>query len=156
MGGPRSGRIGCGGCYRSARFLPIHTAGHAESPGSPTDGVNDGCPERDWAHSMTRGTASRHGLVTSWHPEPVCIHHSGHEFIASSEMAGIFLRHAQQLIDDRDTQLVPLLHRDGVDLLLVSAETPLSVHDARGDATTAGFHRRGPMPIANRPISATA
>jgi len=44
-------------------------------------------------------------------------------------MAGIFLRHAQQLIDDGDAQLVPLLHRDGIELLLVADGIPLTVHE---------------------------
>jgi hypothetical protein len=61
---------------------------------------------------------------------PVCIHYGGHDFIASPEMAGIFLRHAQQLVDDDDAQLVPLLHRDGIELLYVDAEIPFSVRDA--------------------------
>jgi hypothetical protein len=60
----------------------------------------------------------------------VCIRYSGHHFIASLEMAGAFLRRAQQLIDDGDAQLVPLLHRDGIEILYVATETPISVHDA--------------------------
>jgi hypothetical protein len=60
---------------------------------------------------------------------PVCIRYGGHDFVASPEMAGVFLRRAQQLIDDGDAQLVPLLHRDGIELLYVAAETPFSVHD---------------------------
>ena len=76
------------------------------------------------------GETSEDGGVTSRIAEPVCVHHGGHEFIASSEMAGIFLRHAQQLIDDGDAQLVPLLHRGGIELLLVSDTTPLFVHFA--------------------------
>lgn len=60
---------------------------------------------------------------------PVCIRYGGRDFIASSEMAGIFLRRAQRLIDDGDAQLVPLLHRDGIELLYVDAKIPFSVHD---------------------------
>lgn len=78
--------------------------------------------------AMTLGKDPLHVDVNNKLFEPVCIHHGGREFIASSGMAGIFLRRAQQLIDDGDAQLVPLLHRNGIDLLLVSAETPLSVH----------------------------
>jgi hypothetical protein len=60
---------------------------------------------------------------------PVCISYCGQDFIASPEMAGVFLRRAQQLINDGDAQLVPLLHRDGIEILYVAAETPISVHD---------------------------
>jgi len=60
---------------------------------------------------------------------PVCIRYGGRDFIAAPEMAGIFLRHAQQLIDDGDAQLVPLLHRDGIELLLVADGIPLTVHE---------------------------
>ncbi|WP_394771303.1 hypothetical protein [Lacisediminihabitans sp.] len=67
---------------------------------------------------------------TTRNTRPVCIHHGGRKFVASAEMAGIFLHHAQGLIDDGDAQLVPLLHREGVELLLISATTPLSVHFA--------------------------
>ena len=65
---------------------------------------------------------------------PVCIHYGGHDFIASPDMAGIFLRHAQQLVDDGDAQLVPLLHRDGIELLYVDAEIPFSVRDATDES----------------------
>jgi hypothetical protein len=44
-------------------------------------------------------------------------------------MAGIFVRRAQQLLDRHDTGLVPLLHQDGIELLLVSDSIPFSVHD---------------------------
>lgn len=61
--------------------------------------------------------------------ELVCIRFNGREFIASSLMAGIFLRHVQQLTDDDDAQLIPLLHSGGVDLLFVSADAPLTVSE---------------------------
>lgn len=44
-------------------------------------------------------------------------------------MAGIFVRRAQQLLDRGETGLVPLLHQEGIDLLLVSNAIPFSVHD---------------------------
>ena len=61
----------------------------------------------------------------------ICIHHSGRCFITTHEHAGIFLRRVQQIADKRICELVPLLHSDGVDLLLISAASPLQVHDAR-------------------------
>ena len=67
--------------------------------------------------------------------EPVRIRFGGRDFIASPQMAGAFLRRAQQLIDDGDAQLVPLLHRGGIELLYVTKATPFSVHDATERAT---------------------
>jgi hypothetical protein len=60
---------------------------------------------------------------------PVCIHYGGHDFTATPEMAGIFLRSAQRLVDDGDAQLVPLLHRGGIELLYVDANVPFSVRE---------------------------
>ena len=74
---------------------------------------------------------------------PVCIRYGGHDFIASPEMAGIFLRRAQQLIDDGDGQLVPLPHRDGIELLYVAAEIPFSVHDTSERAWQTRRHEVG-------------
>jgi hypothetical protein len=61
----------------------------------------------------------------------ICIHHSGRRFITTPEHASIFLRRVQQIADRRICELVPLLHSDGVDLLLISAASPLQVHDVR-------------------------
>lgn len=60
---------------------------------------------------------------------PVYVHYGGWDYIATTEMAGIFLRRAQQLIDDGESQLVPLRHSEGVELLYISAEVPFWVHD---------------------------
>jgi hypothetical protein len=57
------------------------------------------------------------------------VHYGGRKLVATSEMAGIFVRRAQQLLDRGETGLVPLLHQDGIDLLLVSDAIPFSVHD---------------------------
>jgi len=61
----------------------------------------------------------------------ICIHHSGRCFVTTHEHAGIFLRRVQKIADKRICELVPLLHSNGVDLLLISATTPLQVHDIR-------------------------
>lgn len=60
----------------------------------------------------------------------VCIRYGGHDFIAAPVMAGAFLRRAQKLIDDGGAELVPLLHRDGIEFLYIDGEVPFSVHDA--------------------------
>jgi hypothetical protein len=61
----------------------------------------------------------------------VCIHHSGRYFVTGHEHAGIFLRRVQRIADRRTQELVPLLHDEGLDLLLISAASPLQVHDVR-------------------------
>lgn len=80
----------------------------------------------------------------------ICIHHSGRAFLASVDQAAIFLRRAQHIISHRQTELVPLLHADGVDLLFVTARTPLQVHDSRDRSITVGHGaaRRGAAPAA--------
>ncbi len=62
--------------------------------------------------------------------ELVCVHYGGRQFIATYEMAGIFLRRAQRLIDAEDAELVPLVFEGGLELLYVSSAMPFSVHDA--------------------------
>lgn len=55
------------------------------------------------------------------------VHHGGRAFIASTAMAAIFESHAAAAIARGETELVPLLHRGGVDLLLVSPQTRFAV-----------------------------
>lgn len=62
--------------------------------------------------------------------ESVCVHYGGRQFITTYEMAGIFLRRAQRLIDAEDAELVPLVYEDGLELLYVSSAMPFSVHEA--------------------------
>ncbi len=58
--------------------------------------------------------------------ELVCVHYGGRQFIATYEMAGIFLRRAQRLIDAEDAELVPLVFEGGLELLYVSSAMPFS------------------------------
>lgn len=55
------------------------------------------------------------------------IRYGGRTFCCSIEMAEIFLRHAQELIETGQEQLVPLRHAEGVDLLLITRSTPYSI-----------------------------
>lgn len=54
------------------------------------------------------------------------IQYGGQQFSCSAEMAQIFLKHAREVIESGEEQLVPLLHSGGIDLLLVSRLTPYS------------------------------
>lgn len=60
-------------------------------------------------------------------PRQLVIQYGGQRFSCRPEMAQIFLKHAREVIESGDQQLVPLLHSGGVELLLVSRLTPYSL-----------------------------
>ena len=63
-------------------------------------------------------------LVTG---EPlIVIHCAGNVFLAQADMAAIFLRRALAIIAEGRSELVPLLHLDGLDLLLISPATAVA------------------------------
>jgi hypothetical protein len=83
------------------------------------------------AGGETVGAArAQHAILKRNPSELVCVHYGGRQFVATYEMAGIFLRRAQRLIDAEDAELVPLVYEDGLELLYVSSAMPFSVHDA--------------------------
>ncbi len=53
----------------------------------------------------------------------VAIHHGGRCFVATAEMAKIFASRADAAANSGRSELVPLAHRDGVELLLIGAGT---------------------------------
>jgi hypothetical protein len=55
------------------------------------------------------------------------IHHGGRTFFATETMGDIFAAAAADILARGDTELVPLLHRSGVDLLLVGPTVPLAI-----------------------------
>jgi hypothetical protein len=58
------------------------------------------------------------------------IQHGGRQFSCTPEMARIFLKHAREVIESGETQLVPLLHSGGIELLLISRAIPYSLVDS--------------------------
>jgi hypothetical protein len=56
----------------------------------------------------------------------IVIHCAGTVFLAPAEMAEIFLRRALDAVEDGRSELVPLLHLDGLDLLLISPATAVA------------------------------
>ncbi len=58
------------------------------------------------------------------------VNHGGRQFYATKDMAIIFSARAEDVIARNDTELVPLLHRGGVDLLLISPNTVFTVEAA--------------------------
>ena len=52
---------------------------------------------------------------------------SGRTFRTSETMCDIFLAHTSDIIARGLTELVPLLHEGGVEMLLVSPTTPITV-----------------------------
>ncbi|MEF2978672.1 hypothetical protein [Subtercola sp. YIM 133946] len=55
------------------------------------------------------------------------VHHGGNKYFATAGMAGIFEANAAEISSRGDTELVPLLHSTGVDLLLIGPQTRFTV-----------------------------
>jgi hypothetical protein len=70
------------------------------------DGAQSIAPARKWART---------------------VHHGGRCYVATEAMAAIFESHATDAIERGETELVPLLHRGGVDLLLIGPQTSFAV-----------------------------
>jgi len=75
------------------------------------------------------------------------IHHGGRDYLATSTMAEIFHAHVRDILARGDTELVPLLHSKGVDLLLITPASPRGLAP-RGTALTT---KKGPAGGAARP-----
>jgi len=60
-------------------------------------------------------------------PATVVICYGGREFIARPSMAEVFLRNSRRVLDSGHSELVPLLHEGGVELLLVSRGVAIRV-----------------------------
>jgi hypothetical protein len=56
----------------------------------------------------------------------IVIHCAGTVFLAHADLGAIFLRRALDTIADGRSELVPLLHLDGLDLLLISPATAVA------------------------------
>ena len=56
---------------------------------------------------------------------------SGRTFRTSETMCDIFLAHTSDIVARGLIELVPLLHEGGVDMILVSATTPITVTEMR-------------------------
>lgn len=114
-----------------------HSSGLAGTESGPADA------ERRRNDAPDGGTVAaareQHAALHRQPSESVCVHYGGRHFITTYEMAGIFLRRAQRLIDAEDAELVPLVFEDGLELLYVSSAIPFSVHDA-GTEPTDGSH----------------
>lgn len=59
---------------------------------------------------------------------------AGRTFRASETMADIFLAHASDIAARRQTELVPLLHEGGVDMLLVGPTTVIELAEVESGA----------------------
>jgi hypothetical protein len=82
---------------------------------------------------MTIHSATKRGTGGSDSSGPTfdkIVRHGGRSFQATTTMATIFAARAEDVIARLDTELVPLLHRDGVDLLLIGPQTVFAVVDA--------------------------
>jgi hypothetical protein len=61
--------------------------------------------------------------------EQVVIRCVGHEFLTRISMAKIFLRRSEEVIAEGGSELVPLLHEGGIELLAVTRFMPITVTD---------------------------
>lgn len=61
------------------------------------------------------------------HAHEVLICCGGQEFLCTREMAECFLRKARLTIDSHDAELIPVLHRGGLELLFIAENIPFSV-----------------------------
>jgi len=57
----------------------------------------------------------------------VTVHYGGRCFVATAEMAKIFANRADAAVSSGRSELVPLSHRDGVELLLIGAGTRYTI-----------------------------
>ena len=55
------------------------------------------------------------------------IHYGGRVYLATETMSDIFSAHAHDTIERGDTELVPLLHEGGVEMLLITPATRFAV-----------------------------
>ncbi|MCU1480374.1 MAG: hypothetical protein JWQ19_1160 [Subtercola sp.] len=55
------------------------------------------------------------------------VHHGGNRYFATAGMAEIFRAKAQGIVAAGETELVPLLHSTGVELLLIGPATRFTV-----------------------------
>lgn len=65
--------------------------------------------------------------------EKQVVQYGGRRFSCSPEMARIFLKHARDVIERGDEELVPLLHSGGIELLFISRATPYSLQQTAGE-----------------------
>jgi hypothetical protein len=59
----------------------------------------------------------------------VAIHCVGREFVTRLPMARIFLRRSSDVVADGGSELVPLLHQGGLEMIFVSDHTDITVSE---------------------------
>ncbi len=88
-------------------------------------------PEASPADREGEGSAPSAPGPKAVRPEDYCIIRCcGREFRVRQSMARIFLRRARDIVAAGEAELVPLLHADGVDLLLITPSVPLTMLEA--------------------------
>jgi hypothetical protein len=83
----------------------------------------------------------------------IVIHCAGTVFLAQADLAAIFLRRALDTIEAGRSELVPLLHLDGLDLLLISPATAVAcLYDRWTLADLAELKTLGAVPVPDRHV----
>ena len=129
-------RLSGGGAVRKPAVSPVAAPSDAVSSApadpprrerSPKSGVVLAYRPRDAARRIAPKTA----VAPAQQPRPaepcVIIHFAGHEYVTRESMADLFLRSAGRVVVDGDSQSVPLLHEDGVDLLFITPTASVRV-----------------------------
>jgi hypothetical protein len=77
------------------------------------------------------GNVDRGVTSAAFQDRGICVHYGGHCYVTTRERAASFLRRVQQLTERGASELVPLLHSEGIELLFIASNVPLQVHDMR-------------------------
>jgi hypothetical protein len=80
---------------------------------------------RKRTHATGRGASARCYIV----------HALGREFVVSDEMAQIFLRQVERVLEANESSLVVLRHHQGLELLLVTDDSSFSIRQDPISAT---------------------
>jgi hypothetical protein len=83
------------------------------------------------------------------------IRHGGREFVVTAEMTRIFITKVHRLVRQGETELVPLPHRGGLELLLVSPDNvPTVAHRPSRPATHLAFTQPAVVHGGRQPAAA--
>jgi hypothetical protein len=69
------------------------------------------------------------------------LRYGGCRYFITEEMSAMFLKHVHDLVESGETQLVPVPHAEGIDLLLIGPGTVFTIApvETRPDSTVTGI-----------------
>ncbi|WP_426518017.1 hypothetical protein ACPPVQ_01780 [Diaminobutyricibacter sp. McL0618] len=87
--------------------------------------------ERQAATAAVEAFRLQNHSVSAAHKSHYVVGALGREFIVSDEMAQIFLRQVERVLEVDESALVVLRHRDGVELLLITDDNSFTIRPVR-------------------------